>query len=150
MRTFAVIALGLLAGCARPSSLDLPADGPGPELRITAPAGCTVETRRGPDFRVHHLACPDGRLGIYLGPHPGPHHLEGQTLHDGLLAGRKVQWSAWTEDPEGEPRYHREAVIPSFVGQGDEALSLHVFAFGQSEGAVERLADAAASIAVVR
>lgn len=141
-----LVAVVLSAGCARSADLDLPADGPGPALRISAPAGCSVETRRGPDFRVHHLACPDGRLGIFLGPHPGPHRLEGQVGRDGTLAGRRVRWSAWTEEREGEVRQHREAVIPAFAGEG--ALSLHVFGFAASEGAADRLVEAAATIAV--
>lgn len=146
MRTPVLVAvLALSVGCARSTQLALPADGPGPALQIAAPAGCTVETRRGPDFRVHHLSCPDGRLGIFLGPHPAPHRLEGQVARDGTLAGRAVCWSAWTEDRDGKARFHREAVIPAYAGDG--ALSLHVFAFAASEGAADRLVDAAATIA---
>lgn len=148
MRTiFFVAALGLCAACSRSRVIELPADGLGPALRISAPEGCAVETRRGPDFRVHHLACPGGRLGVFLGPHPGPHRLEGQVPREGTLAGRPVTWSIWTEDREGEPRYHREAVLPAFAGEGKGSLSLHVFAFSSSEGAADRLVEAAATIA---
>ena len=126
----------------------------GASLAMVVPEDHVLISQRGPDFMVHRLAplvplgSPGGRIGVYVGGHPGLQYRQRENRSMGkwkasvkkvkrTLLGKPVQWHHWSH----RGWHTAEALAP--LTRRDR---VHVFVGGPSEAAVGKLLKTAQTL----